>query len=292
MKFTIIIPAYNSSKFINIPLDSLEKQTSQDFNVLIINDGSTDNLDKVTKPYIKRNKSWKVIDKKNGNWGSVMNYVKNKKLVKTEYVTILDSDDFFSPNMIEEVSKRTEDVIITGINKLENGKAKKLPIFFSNTGTIKKDRAYTPVSTPHGKFYKTSLWNKMIDLEEGVSYQDTVLFNDLISKSKSIYFIKTPLATWWIDREGNSTTVAWDEKRAALWIKTCTLITNLKNGHDETNSWAIMYLWELNRQYGKPTNNKVKINTKKAKFKWLPFGVRNISKMYFLLKTRKYRTKM
>ena len=291
MKFTIIIPAYNSAKFINIPLDSLEKQTNKEFKVVIVNDGSTDDIKKVIAPYLKRNSNWTLVNKKNGNWGSVMNYVKNKKLITTKYVTILDSDDYFHEKMIEEVSKRNEDIIITGINKLENGKSKKLPIYFSKTGTIEKHRAFTPVSTPHGKFYKKTLWNKMIDLEEGVSYQDTVLFNDMISKSKSIYFIKEPLATWWIDRVGNSTTVAWDEKRADIWIETCKRISGLKNGHDEVNSWTLMYLWELNRQYGKETKNKVNIDTSKAKFKWLPFGTRNIMKFYFKMKTRKYRTK-
>ena len=55
MKFTIIIPAYNSAKFINIPLDSLEKQTDKDFKVIIVNDGSTDDINKVVSAYLKRN---------------------------------------------------------------------------------------------------------------------------------------------------------------------------------------------------------------------------------------------
>ncbi len=291
MKFTIIIPAYNSSSFIHIPLDSLEAQTFKDFEVLIVNDGSTDDLKTAVNPYLVRNPKWKLVNKKNGNWGSVMNFVKKQKLVSTEYVTILDSDDFFAKNMIEEASKRSEDVIITGISKLEKSKTSKMPVYFSGNGIVKKERAFTPVSTPHGKFYKKALWNKMIDLEEGVSYQDTVLFNDLLSKAESIFYIKEPLATWWIDREGNSTTVEWDNQRAKLWIQTCKRIVSLKDGHDETNSWALMYLWELGRNFKGTVKGKVRIDIKKAKFKWLPFGTRKLAKCYFVFKTKKFRNK-
>lgn len=291
MKFTIIIPAYNSSTFINIPLDSLEKQTyKNDFEVLIINDGSTDNLKDKIKPYINKNKNWKLIDKENGNWGSVINYVKHHNLIKGEYVTILDSDDYFKTNILEEVSKFNSDMIITGVAKKEKNKESRLPIFFSKKNKIiKKERAFTPISTPHGKFYKKSLFMKMIDLKTKVSYQDTVLFNDLVSKSKSIQYVGEVLAVWWRDRERNSTTQSWNIDRATIWLETCQRISSLPFVHIEANAWVLMYLWELSRKYKGKILFKICIDTKRIKFKWLPFGLRNICKIYFLIKTKRFR---
>lgn len=289
MKFSIIIPSYNSSSFINIPLDSLEAQTFKDFEVLIIDDGSTDQLEKTIKPYLERNKSWKLISKANGNWGSVINYVKNNNLAKGDYITILDSDDYFNKNMLEQVSKRDEEVVVTNIYRRIKDKNHKMKVYFGKERLIEKDAAFTPISTPHGKFYKKSLWTKMIDLREKVSYQDTVLFNDLISKSTSIYFIDKPLATWWYDRPGNSTTINWDIKRATLWLETCIRIINLPYVHNEANTWALMYLWELNRNYKGNSPFKVTVDTTKANFKWLPLGARHLAKTYFMLKTKKFR---
>ena len=291
MKFTIIIPAYNSSTFINIPLNSLERQTyKSDFEVLIINDGSTDNLKEKIKPYIQRNKNWKLINKENGNWGSVINYVKHNNLINGQYVTILDSDDYFKTNMLEEVNKFNSDIIITGIAKKEKNKEKKIPIFFSKRNKIiNKERAFTPISTPHGKFYKKQLFMKMIDLKAKVSYQDTVLFNDLVSKSESIQYVNKVLAVWWRDRDGNSTTQSWDVKRATVWLKTCQRISSLPFAHIEANAWVLMYLWELSRKYKDKIPFKIHVDTKRVKFKWLPFGIRNILKIYFLIKTKHFR---
>lgn len=289
MKFSIIIPAYNSSSFINIPLESLEAQTYKNFEVLIVDDGSTDNLKQSIEHYLDRNPSWKLITKKNGNWGSVMNYVKSNDLAKGEYITILDSDDYFDKDMLKEVSKRNEEVVVTNIFRRIKDKNHKMKVYWGKERLIDKNRAFTPISTPHGKFYKNSLWAKMIDLREKVSYQDTVLFNDLVSKAQSIYFIDKPLATWWYDRPGNSTTVNWDIKRATLWLETCTRIITLPYVHDEANTWALMYLWELNRNYKGKIPFKVVIDTNKADFKWLPRGTRYLSKIYFLAKTKKFR---
>lgn len=289
MKFTIVIPAYNSSSFINIPLDSLEKQTFKDFEVLIVNDGSTDDLKKTLKPYLDRNKNWKLINKENGNWGSVINYVKHKKLATGDYVTVLDSDDYFEPEMLKTVAKRKEDIVVTNIFIRRFNKKGTVNVYWGKERTLDKKRAFTPLSMPHGKFYKNELFSQMIDLREKVSYQDTVLFNDLMSKAETVYFIKTPLAVWWYDRPGNSTTVNWDIKRVTLWLETCTRVVTLPNAHDETNTWALMYLWELSRQYKGEVPFKVSIDTAKAKFTWLPCGVRKMAKAYFLLTTKKYR---
>ena len=289
MRFTIIIPAYNSAKYINIPLDSLEKQSfDQDFQVLIINDGSTDKTKEVVSPYLKRNKTWKIINKTNGNWGSVINHVKNKKLIKGDYVTILDSDDSFNTEMLKTVQNDTSDIIMTNISILKNNKTKKVKVLFGSSRITFPNKCFTPLSMPHGKFYKKELFQSMVNLREGVPYQDTVLFNDLMSKANSVSFIKKPLAIWWNDREGNSTNEAWDSKRATLWLDTCKTIINLKGANNETNSWAFMYLWELNRNFKGQSPYKIKMNTNKAKFKWLPFGTRTIAKIYFLSKTKRF----
>ena len=287
-KFTIIVPAYNAEETIDIPLKSLQEQTYNNFQVIIVDDGSTDSTVEKVKPYLIANNSWKLIKKQNGNWGSVINHVVENKHAAGEYVTILDADDYFKPNMLEEISKQSADVIVTDIFRLNGNKTKKVSVMFGKSGYRNPETCHTPLSMPHGKFYRRELFNSLNKLVEGVSYQDTVLYNELLSKARDVYYINKPLAIWWEDRVGNSTTVSWDEKRANLWIETCQRVVDIE-GSNEVNSWALMYLWELRRQYKKPTSNKVDLNLALVGMKWLPFGTRFLAKLYFAMKTKRYR---
>lgn len=291
MKFTIIIPAYNSSKFIQIPLDSLEKQNFEDFEVLIINDGSTDNTIDVVKPYIERNVNWKIITKKNGNWGSVINFVKNNNLINGEYVTILDSDDYMKNDALKVFSENLDsDIVLSKIYFKNNKKTKAMSAFIASRKNINLKRKRTPVSMPHGKFYKKELFLSLEDLEEGISYQDTVLYNSLASKAKSIFYIKKPLVVWWQTREGNSTTVAWNQKRIDVLWKTFQNNINIKDMDNEIYAWILMYIWDVKRNIvgNDIVFPKLEINLKKVKFLWLPFGTRKLAKMYFVFVNRKY----
>ena len=291
MKFSIIVPVYNNARFIHIALDSLAKQTFQDFETIIVNDASTDNLTQVVEPYLKKNKSWRLINKPtNGNWGSVINYVVNKKLAHGEYITILDADDAFDKNCLHFVALASygNQIIITQIKKLAKLKFKKMKVFFQKTGYIKPQRAFTPVSLPLGKFYCSDLFYSLNNLETKIPYQDTVLYNSLTTKAKRIFYIKAPLVTWWSDRTNNSTQAKWDEVRMKNWKKTCQNNLNIKPFNKEINSWVAMYLWELNRNYLNKPEPIITLDPKKCEFRWLPLGLRTIAKIYFFYKIKKW----
>ena len=73
MKFTIIIPCYNVAKYISKTLDSVLTQTNKNIEVLLINDGSTDNTLNILKEYEKQYPHIKVFDKFNGGVSSARN---------------------------------------------------------------------------------------------------------------------------------------------------------------------------------------------------------------------------
>ncbi len=99
MKLSVIIPTYNCASFIEKAINSIVKNRPNDLEieVLIIDDGSIDNTNKVIKKIQDQinNLTLQYFYKSNGNWGSVINYVRNNKLAKGEWVTVLDSDDIF-----------------------------------------------------------------------------------------------------------------------------------------------------------------------------------------------------
>jgi glycosyltransferase involved in cell wall biosynthesis len=107
--FSIIIPLYNSEDYISETLQSLANQTSQDFEVIIVDDGSSDNSVKVTKDFIRNTPSLNAklhIDRPD-NFPKGVSGSRNYGIHMSEgkWICFLDSDDLFHPQKIEIISK-------------------------------------------------------------------------------------------------------------------------------------------------------------------------------------------
>src|SRR3990170_2838516 len=95
-KVSVIIPTYNREKYIVETLQSVFAQTFTDYEVIVIDDGSTDNTADVLRPYLDR---IVYIRKPNGGQGSARNV--GIKVAKGEYIAFLDSDDLWMPEKLE-----------------------------------------------------------------------------------------------------------------------------------------------------------------------------------------------
>lgn len=103
-KISVIIPVYNTEKYIEKCLDSLESQRMQDFEIIIVNDGATDNSENVIKDYMKNSKlNIKYLKKENGGLASARNY--GVKKASGKYLSFLDSDDYLDKNLFSELEK-------------------------------------------------------------------------------------------------------------------------------------------------------------------------------------------
>lgn len=99
--FSIVIPTYNRASFILKTIDSITKGTFQDFEILVIDDGSTDNTEEVVAPLI--NDKLKYFKKSNEERGAARNYGTNR--ANGKYINFFDSDDLAYPNHLEEADK-------------------------------------------------------------------------------------------------------------------------------------------------------------------------------------------
>ncbi len=96
---SVLVPIYNTENYLRQALDSLVAQTFQDFEVLCINDGSTDGSRGIIQEYLDKDSRFKVIDKENSGYGASMN--RGIREARGEYIAILEPDDFFEPNALE-----------------------------------------------------------------------------------------------------------------------------------------------------------------------------------------------
>lgn len=102
-KVSIIIPVYNVEKYLRKCLDSVINQTYPQLEILCVNDGSTDNSEKILKEYSKKDGRIKILNKENGGLSSARNYGLDK--ATGEYCYFLDSDDWIELDTIAYLVK-------------------------------------------------------------------------------------------------------------------------------------------------------------------------------------------
>lgn len=106
VKYSFIVPVYNTSKYLKKCLDSLTEQTFKDFEIIIVNDGSTDNSKNVISEYKEKYNNIKVINQKNQGLSMARN--NGVKEAKGRYLIFVDSDDYVETNLLKEVDKEID----------------------------------------------------------------------------------------------------------------------------------------------------------------------------------------
>ena len=139
--FSVIIPAYNRAHLIENTIQSVLAQEFQDYEIIVIDDGSTDNTIETLKPY---QSSIKVVGQKNKGPGAARNLgIKN---ATGKYVAFLDSDDSWFPwtlsNIKKEIDRWQEPTFISGSY-----------IYLEIGGSVNSENTPTPVSTYYQDFY-------------------------------------------------------------------------------------------------------------------------------------------
>lgn len=116
-KVSIVVPIYNTAKYLPACLDSILAQTHQDLEIILIDDGSTDESGQIADTYAKKDKRIKVIHQKNAGQSSARN--RGIKEAKGEYLSFIDSDDKIKPDFIEKLLNAYDDhtaISVCGIN--------------------------------------------------------------------------------------------------------------------------------------------------------------------------------
>lgn len=215
---TIIVPIYKVEEYISKCLDSLLNQTYKEFEIWAVDDGSPDNSGRIVEEYSRKDSRVKYIKKKNGGYGSVLEYCINN--INTDYFLICDPDDWLSTNALEELYKvaKTNDAdLVLGDKYLvyTDMSTPKYVQSFPNRLGIKPYKIYMSKNevarislgeaSPHAKLFKTRII-KGIRFPHHVSYTDMILYNVALMNAKKVIYINKPLAYYLIDRPGNTMT--------------------------------------------------------------------------------------
>ena len=224
--FSVIIPVYNTEKYLNQCVDSVLSQTFCDYEIILVNDGSKDNSASICDEYAKNNERVKVIHKENGGLSSARNAGVDSAC--GEYILFLDSDDYYyTDNAFELMAE-----------KLKPGNADVLSFkalkYFTDSGRfvdhygdydVSKRQIYTAadafrymlktnkqlVSACNKAVKKSVLTDNGIEFEQGTISEDTEWTVRLFSVAKTADFIN---GDFYVYRQGvgNSITSSFPEK--------------------------------------------------------------------------------
>ena len=195
IKISVIVPCYNTEKFIEKCLNSILNQTLKEIEIIIINDGSTDNSLLKTKNY-EDDSRVKIIDKENEGLTKTRNLGLN--LASGKYVYFVDSDDYLESNDVLEKLYNTADkndldiLIFDYFRDYKNRKE----YFISS-------RKYSELKIDKNEYFEDilfekywgSTWNKIVRLsiykENNIKFPENIfLKEDYVTSLKLIYFSK------------------------------------------------------------------------------------------------------
>lgn len=114
--FSVIVPVYNVEQYLTRCIESILAQTFIDYELILVNDGSTDSCPKICDEYARKDNRIKIIHKNNGGLSDARNT--GMKAAKGQYLIFVDSDDYILPDALKEFYKelnkdKTIDVLIT-----------------------------------------------------------------------------------------------------------------------------------------------------------------------------------
>ena len=104
---SVIVPVYNVEKYLNRCIDSILNQTFKQIEIILVDDGSTDNSPIICDEYCSRYENIKVIHKENNRVAAARN--DGIKIATGKYIALVDSDDWIEPNMLEEMYNKAEE---------------------------------------------------------------------------------------------------------------------------------------------------------------------------------------
>lgn len=219
---SIIVTAYNVEKYLSQCLESCMKQSFNDIEIIVVNDGSKDNTENIIKEYCKQDKRIKYLCQENSGVSVARN--NGMRIASGDYVMFVDGDDYLSEKIISELAVEIdpETDIVACCCKGFDDNGEYPNYFFDNSYTMvsvnEKERLYlqlmkteaeqpdnqsifTGIGVPWGKLYrKTFLDSNMLKFNPELKRMQDNIFNTYaFSIAKKIKYLNSPLYYYRID---------------------------------------------------------------------------------------------
>lgn len=209
MKFSIIIPAYNVADYLENCVESILKQTYDNYEIIIVDDGSTDETGKVADELLKQSKQINVVHQSNGGASKARNT--GMKRATGDYILFLDGDDFWSDShflkqIASELTIELVDVIIFGYSYYYDNEIKESPI--SRLKDLGEATNFGLFNGPNwNKCISKNLINKGLSFPEDLVSEDSLYCSSIMKRMESFSVITSTQYMYRQNRAGSLTNV-------------------------------------------------------------------------------------
>lgn len=216
---SVIIPVYNASARIRQCIDSVLQQTYKSFEIILVNDGSTDDSEEICKQYGSHNV--KYIFQKNAGAGAARN--RGLEAASGEFICFLDSDDYLERDALEVMMRSFDEEtdIVCGCCSVDNGNGVEIECFFDSDYIMKtpsektrlylqlmdnnvgqpKRPCYTAIGVPWGKIYRRKIFDEGY-LKFNTSLrrmQDNIFNMHAFAQARKIVYLNEPVILYRIE---------------------------------------------------------------------------------------------
>lgn len=227
---SIIVPIYNTEKYLDRTLTSLLNQTYKNIEIILVNDGSTDSSENICLKYLKINKNIKYYYKENGGQGSARNL--GLKKVTGSYIMFVDSDDYISSNAIEilynKAQKEKAELVFCAYNKGNKDNYKYHSAIFNNKFDDKTNYLLENAGPCNALISKRLIEKINFQFPENIIYEDLTVIPILGMMANKLVYIREPL--YFYEQRINSTMnqTNYNKKLEDIFISINYLLDNYK----------------------------------------------------------------
>ncbi|MFB4168894.1 glycosyltransferase [Virgibacillus sp. JSM 102003] len=269
---SIIVPVYNSSQYISKCIDSILAQTFQNFELILVNDGSTDQSGQICDQYAEKDSRIVVIHKKNGGVSSARNAGINTAM--GEYISFVDGDDWVYKDLYlklyELCTATNSDISICSIYREVNGdvihvKKEELIKEMDNTEAMKQ--LFT------GKYFRFAVWAKLYKKScfENIRYPEDRRLDDLPTTYKVFSNANKVVYTSYsgyiyLLRENSIITSSYNEKKLDVFLGWDEIIAFMNENYPQLSEEYISCFVYYSMDHVYSILNQVKDPVEKEKY--------------------------
>ena len=210
-KISVIVAVYNVEKYLRRCLDSIKKQTFCDYELILINDGSSDASLKICQEYVKQDSRIKLFDNKNQGISFTRDFGVQK--ASGEYILFVDSDDWIEPDMLEIMYNAAimndADIVGCSFYMVTNNKTQQISCVYNSKEQFLRDVLQNYWGTVWKILTKRTVYNENnIHFPLGVNGgEDYVVCVQLLYYAQRAFSIDKPLYNYF---RGNSSSITYN----------------------------------------------------------------------------------
>ena len=244
---SIVVPIYNVDKYLDKCISSIINQTYSNIEIILVNDGSTDDSEKICMKY--KDDRIKYVKKENGGLSDARNYGIN--VATGAYITFIDSDDYVESDYVQflyEILKNTKsDIAICNPKYVYEGLNKEKNIYPFNKTKLKKVNNLEGLeimmyqkkfdTSAWGKLYKINLFDDII-FPKGKLYEDLATIYKVFLKANKIVF-SNEMKYFYLQRSTSIMGQKFRKKEMDLIENANEMLLKLSNINDDIKKSAI-----------------------------------------------------